>query len=200
MRSTKQGHRGYRLGKRAERVARTRRTIVEATIAAHDELGITGASLRDIAERAGVAPSTILHHFPDRDELIRACGELSDALLPMPTSAVFAATDDELERVARMASVLFAWWEALGHGFDRLRTDRRALPAVDAWFEEVDRRHRALAQSAMPGADADRIVLLVALTTPDAWSALRASGLDAVAAGQSVAQLINGHQARTRLQ
>ena len=191
--------RGYRLGKRAERVQHTRRTILEATIAAHDELGITGASLRHIAERAGVAPSTILQHFPDRDELIRACGELSDALLPMPTSAAFAELEEEVERIARMASALFAWWDALGHGFDRLRTDRRALPAVDAWFEEVDRRHRELAQSAMPGAVANRVVMLVALTTPDAWNALRTSGLDAVAAGRSVAQLI-GHQARTRLQ
>ena len=183
MRSMNKPRRGYRLGKRAERVEHTRRTILEATIAAHDELGISGASLRDIAERAGVAPSTILQHFPDRDELIRACGELSDALLPMPTSAAFADTEDELERVTRMAAALFAWWDALGHGFDRLRTDRRALPAVDAWFEEVDRRHRELAQTALPGADPDRVVMLVALTTPDAWNALRASGLDTVLPG-----------------
>ncbi len=200
MRSTKESGRRYRLGKRADRAERTRRTIVEATIAAHDELGITGASLRDIAERAGVAPSTILHHFPDREELIRACGELSDALLPMPTIDAFADVNDELERISGMATALFAWWEAMGGGFDRMRTDRHAVPAVDAWFVEVERRHRALAEAAMPGADPDRVVLLVALTAADAWTALRASGMDAVAAGRSVALLIDGPRARQRLQ
>ncbi len=200
MRSTKRDRRPYRLGKRADRAERTRRTILEATIAAHDDLGISGASLRDISERAGVAPSTILHHFPDRDELIRACGELSDALLPMPSEDAFADADEETERVARMSTALFAWWEALGTGFDHLRTDRRRIPAVDAWFGELDRRHRELAASALAGAETERIVTLVALTSPDAWSVMRASGMNAVAAGRSVSRLICGQLARHPLQ
>ncbi len=165
---------------------------MEATIAAHDDLGISGASLRDIAQRAGVAPSTILQHFPDRNELIRACGELSEALLPMPTDEVFADVDDESERVSRMATSLFSWWDAMGPGFDHLRTDRRRIPAVESWFGDLERTHRALAVAALSDAGPARVTALMALTTPDAWTALRASGLDAASAGRLVARLICG--------
>jgi AcrR family transcriptional regulator len=182
--------RRYRLGRRADAAAATRRRIVEATLELHDEQGISATSVRDVASRASVAPSTVLHHFPVMDSLIEACGELSDQLAPMPTDAILAGARTERERIGRLASALFEWWEQLGPGFDHLRTDRRRIPAVDDWMTDLAGRHRQLATAALDRADPSRADLLVALTTPDAWRALRDAGLDPRRAGLRVARLI----------
>ncbi len=163
---------------------------MEATLSLHDEQGITGTSVRNVAGRAGVSPATVLQHFPRMDELIRACGELSEQLAPMPTEVVCIGAETEIERVRRMALALFEWFEQLGPGFDHLRIDRRHLPELDAWLAEVDRRHRALAAMALAGADRGRIDLLVAITTVDAWRALRDSGMDPRRAAGQVSQLV----------
>jgi AcrR family transcriptional regulator len=182
--------RRYRLGKRAERAADTRRRIIEATLELHDQQGITRTTVRDVAGRAAVAPSTVLQHFPRLDQLIRACGELSDQLAPMPTEALLAGASGIPERVQRMATAMFEWWELLGPGFDHLRIDRRNLPQVNAWLDDVARRHRRFAAAALAGSDAGRVDLLVAITTADAWSTLRAADATPRIAGGRVAQLI----------
>lgn len=183
--------RRYRLGKRAAAVARTRRRIVEATLKLHDEQGISSTSVRDIAARAAVAPSTVLQHFPQMGELIRACGELSGQLAPLPSKLLLAGIDRPAERVRRMAAAMFEWWALVGPGLDHLRTDRRRIPEVETWFADVAARHRSLAAAALQARlDAERLDLLVALTTPDAWAVLRASGLDADRAADRVARLI----------
>lgn len=156
----------------------------------HDEQGISATSVRDIAERAGVAASTVLHHFPRMDDLIRACGELSERLLPMPSEAVLAGASGTFERVRRMAQAMFTWWDEMGSGFDHLRVDRRRIPAVDAWLADLARRHRDLATAALGEDDDRRIRLLVALTTADAWTGLRTSGADPASAAADVATLL----------
>ena len=171
---------------------------MQATLSLHDAQGITGTSVRDIAGRAGVAPATVLQHFPRMDELIQACGELSDQLAPMPTDAVLIGATTPIERIRRTALALFEWWEQLGDGFDHLRIDRRYLPQVDGWFHDVAGRHRDLAEAAFAGVDAAPIDLLVALTTVDAWRALRDSGMDANRAAGQVAQLFAQSSSSTR--
>lgn len=182
--------RPYRLGRRAERAAETRRRIIDATLELHDQQGIARTTVRDVAGRAAVAPSTVLQHFPRMDELIRACGELSDQLAPMPTELLLADATSLVERVARMAAAMFGWWQLLGPGLDHLRSDRRHIPQVDAWLADVRRRHRRLAAAALAGGNPAMVDLLVALTTPDAWSALRAAGATPREAGSQVARLI----------
>lgn len=182
--------RPYRLGRRAQTAAATQRRIVEATLAVHDEQGILATSVRDIAERAGVAPSTVLHHFPRMDDLIRACGALSDHLLPMPSEGILVGAPGSFERVHRMAQAMFGWWEGMGPGFDHLRVDRRRVPEVDAWMADVARRHRELAAAALEGDDDRRMRLLVALTSADAWTSLRSAGADPVRAAADVAGLL----------
>lgn len=184
--------RRYRLGRRGEAATATRQRIVEATLAVHDEQGISGTSVRDIAERAAVAPSTVLHHFPQMGDLIRACGALSEQLMPMPDEAVLVGASGTFERVARMARAMFEWWDGMGPGFDHLRVDRRRLPEVDAWMNDLARRHRALATAALRAAHDRRRDLLVALTGADAWTTLRSIGADPAAAARDVAHLLVG--------
>jgi AcrR family transcriptional regulator len=183
--------RRYTLRKRADAAATTRRRIVEATMRVHDEQGITRTSVRDVAERAGVAPATVLHHFPRMGDLIRACGELSDALAPMPTPAVLVGADDPREAVRLAARAMFEWWDRMGPGWEHLQIDRRTLAEVDAWLRDVDERHRALIAEALgDGAAPSIVAVLTALTSYGSWQSLRAGGMAPDRAAAEVARII----------
>ncbi len=179
--------RPYRLGKRADAAARTRRRIVEATIEVHDERGISRTSIRDVAERAKVSPATVLNHFPRMADLIRACGELTSELLPMPTPDVLVGARNRAEAVRLAARALFAWWEALGPGWDHLQVDRRTIPDVDAWLRDVEHRRRELVRTALGPHPRAGEAVLAALTSRGAWLSFRESGLDPDRAAAEVA-------------
>ena len=185
--------RPYRLGKRADAAAATRRRILEATLTLHDEQGITRTSVRDVAGRAGVSPATVLNHFPRMADLVHACGRLSDELFPMPTEAVLSGAGDRFERVRLMASALFSWWEQVASGWEHLQVDRRTQPGVDAWLRDVDLRHRALVASALGDAAGDASVAIgTALTSFGSWQSLRRGGMDVAGAAAQVARFLSG--------
>lgn len=166
---------------------------MEATLRLHDEQGITGTSIRDVAARAGVSPATVLHHFPRMSELVRACGELSDDLFPMPSEVLLAGTEAIGERVRLVALALFGWWDASASGWEHLQIDRRSLPEVDAWLRDADERHRRLVATAlMAEMDDPRVAIGTALTSFGAWRSFRAGGLDDAAAARQVATLLAG--------
>lgn len=189
--------RRYRLGKRAETAAATRRRIVEATLTLHDSKGITRTSVRDVAQRADVAPATVLHHFPRMDDLIHACGELSDTMAPMPTAAILVGVTGPAARVGALALALYEWWEKLGAGWDHLQVDRRTLPQVDAWLLEVRRRHRELAAAALE-TDPPDTDLLTAITTNEAWRSMRDAGMNPRQAAGHVSRLFGTGPDRPR--
>lgn len=64
--------RPYRLGKRAETAAATRRRILDAGWAEIERAGYRGASIEAIATRAGVSRVTVYRHFATRGELFEA--------------------------------------------------------------------------------------------------------------------------------
>ena len=54
---------------------RTSETIADATIRLIARDGFDTVSVRNVAREAGIAPGTVQHHFPSRDELMRAALE-----------------------------------------------------------------------------------------------------------------------------
>ena len=191
--------RPYRLGKRADAAEATRRRILEATLTIHDEQGITGTSVRDVAGRAGVSPGTVLNHFPRMGDLIHACGQLSDDLFPMPTEAVLVGARDRTERVRLIAAALFTWWDRMGSGWEHLQVDRRTLPDVDAWLRDVDLRHRALVASALEvEVDEASVAIGAALTSFGSWQSLRAGGMDVARAAAHVARFLSASHSATQ--
>jgi AcrR family transcriptional regulator len=104
--------RRYRSRKRAEAVEETRRRILEATMELHEEQGILATSWEDIAGRAGASLPTVYRHFPSLDELVPACGALTDVYVQPPTTEVAATlfTDATTlpERIERLIGELAA--------------------------------------------------------------------------------------------
>ena len=47
----------------------TRESILDAARTAFAERGYAGASIGDIAGAVGIAKASLLHHFPNKDEL-----------------------------------------------------------------------------------------------------------------------------------
>ena len=188
--------RPYRLGKRADAATATRRRIIEATLALHDEQGIARTSVRDVAGRAGVSPATVLNHFARMADLISACGDLSDDLYPMPTDAVLVGARDRAERLRLLAEALFTWWDGMASGWEHLQIDRRTLPEVDAWLRDVDARHRALVATALGVvADDASVAIGTSLTSFGSWRSLRDAGMDVSRAAAQVARFLAGSPA-----
>lgn len=61
---------------RAAQRERTREAIVAATAGVLVDDGYADLTTRRVAQRAGVAQSTVMHHFPTREELLVAAVEL----------------------------------------------------------------------------------------------------------------------------
>src|ERR1041384_6583517 len=56
----------------AERTARTRAAILEATVACLVERGYHGTTTTEVAHRAGVSLGALVHHFPAKADLLTA--------------------------------------------------------------------------------------------------------------------------------
>jgi len=185
--------RRYRLGRRGEAARATRQRIVEATLGLHHEQGISGTTFRDVASQAGVAPATVLRHFPRMDQLIEACGALSEEMAPFPGPGALIGARSTAERLHRVARAIFTWYDLVGRGLEHLQIDRRSLPEVDAWFRRIDREHRSLIGLALGrDADDDEVTIVTALTSPGAWQSMLAAGLDSERAARSVARHVTG--------
>jgi AcrR family transcriptional regulator len=60
------------------KTAAVRRRIVEACVDAFGETGFYGATMKDVAKRAGISHTGLLHHFPNKEDLLTAVLELRD--------------------------------------------------------------------------------------------------------------------------
>jgi len=97
--------RTYRLGQRAIRVDATRSRIVEAAIELYIERGVSATTMRQVGERADVAPGTLRNHFPTRDQLDAAMIEHLKAEVPLPELSIFDGAATIEERLARLIRV-----------------------------------------------------------------------------------------------
>ncbi len=57
---------------RAEAKRQTREALLDAAVASIIEVGYNGTSLREVASRAGLSHTGLLHHFPDKPSLLNA--------------------------------------------------------------------------------------------------------------------------------
>lgn len=112
--------------------ARTRRRIVEATVALHEEIGPAATTISAIAERAGVQRLTVYRHFPDGHGLLEACSSHWMIEHPFPDPAAWAGLEDAAERLAEALRALYAFYRAEERMLDRTLRDEPDVPALAA--------------------------------------------------------------------
>ena len=84
--------RPYRMKKRAELEAATRRRITESAVALHGTVGPARTTMSAVAEHAGVRRSTLYRHFPDETSLFAACSAHWAAQHPVPDIEAWAGS------------------------------------------------------------------------------------------------------------
>jgi AcrR family transcriptional regulator len=138
--------RKYELKARAEKQAATRRRIVEATSALHEEVGPARTTVAEIARRAGVQRLTVYTHFPNETELFDACGQhwMERNSPPDPSAAL--AIDNPDERLRAVLAPLYRWYRKNARTIENLQRDRLVMPAFDAVMKiRMDRQFANLA-------------------------------------------------------
>lgn len=117
--------------------AALRDDILEAATALLEEGGNEDAvSLRAVARRVGISAPAIYAHFADREAILEAV--VDDAFADL-LSAIFEATEGQLDPVVRLRRACLAYWDfATGHLgrfkllFDRNRTATEGIPKAES--------------------------------------------------------------------
>jgi AcrR family transcriptional regulator len=88
-----------------------RRQFVDCATEALVEVGFAGASIAEVARRAGVAKSVVLYHFSSRSELMEAVVDqlYGDAVQPIHAAVDAAPTARERVLAYVRACVQFTW-------------------------------------------------------------------------------------------
>jgi AcrR family transcriptional regulator len=192
--------RKYTMAKRATSVEQTRRRIIEATVAAHRDLGIQATSWDEIADRAGVGVGTVYRHFPSLAELLPACGEIVADTLALPTAEeaeeLFRGARSARQRIQRLVAAVFGAYERGAPFIWNIRRERQDLPDLEPYHHSVEGSLDTLTCQALAPLSASprRVAIVRALTDVATWSAIR-SRFSAKEAIQITASLID-HELR----
>lgn len=121
-----------KLNRRQEAKAKTRAKVMQAARELFGELGYDGATIRDIAKRAGMSTGAVFANFTDKTDLFEAIyTEDAELLMDVMRDAVGA---DDKAAVAQRLSALFA--AGYRRSFDNLPMVRAVV--VRSWLQGDD--------------------------------------------------------------
>src|SRR5262249_55406958 len=120
----------YKMKRRAEQEAETRRRITESAVELHGSLGPARTTVSAVAEHAGVRRSTVYRHFPDERALFGACSAHWAQANPPPDLDSWAGIDDPDERLDTALAELYAFYRRTATMTDRLLRDAPTVPIV----------------------------------------------------------------------
>jgi AcrR family transcriptional regulator len=143
--------RPYKMKRRAEQEAQTRRRITESAVALHGTLGPARTSMSAVAEHAGVPRSTVYRHFPDEKALFGACSTHWRAEYPRPDVARWTEITDPDERLQTALDELYAYYRRAGDMLDKLLRDEHSLPIVAELFASFHQFTATVAEILMRG-------------------------------------------------
>ena len=109
---------------RAQQRANTRRALIDATVRCLTEDGYGALTTRRVADRAGVAQSTLMHHFETREALLVEA--VSDLALRLAAEALREIDLTALQLPEQRAAVLEQAWRKL--------TSPEGLAAAQLWI------------------------------------------------------------------
>jgi AcrR family transcriptional regulator len=102
--------RKYEMKRRAERIQETRRRITEAAVELHETVGPARTTVSAVAEKAGVQRHTYYAHFPEMEDLYRACTAHYVERHPLPDPSPWAEIADAEGRMGRALSEVYAYY------------------------------------------------------------------------------------------
>ena len=143
--------RKYELKKRAERLADTRRRIVEAAVRLHTTAGPAKTSIAAIAERAGVQRHTVYAHFPDLRSLIAACSGHWEEANPFPDPQSWFGIDDPERRLRAALEAVYAWYERVEPDLALFLRDASLVPETGEVMEQQAEHLATLADELAEG-------------------------------------------------
>ena len=146
--------RRYELRERAARMEETRRRIVDAPVALHEEVGPARTTVAAVADRAGVSRPTVYAQFPDDLSLFAACSARFRELHPYPRI-------DDLPLEPALA-LLYRHFAENRKMLAHVQRDARILPALAEVLRPVDEFLDAVAtgHGAALGGDSRPVVRL----------------------------------------
>jgi AcrR family transcriptional regulator len=183
--------RRYEMKERAERQAETRRRIVEATVALHQEVGPANTTVTEIARRAGVQRLTVYNHFPDEAELFAACQHRFLAEHPLPDLAPALAIQDPRARLKAVLEALYASYREGESMTAQVLRDRSLVPALDRLLAQtMDAQMIELAGALAAEGGRRRQAAVVLALDFGTWQRLTQSGLNDREAAELMADLV----------
>jgi AcrR family transcriptional regulator len=111
---------------------KTHRRIVEAAIGLHTTVGPARTTISAIAARAGVQRLTVYRHFPEEEDLFRACVVHGWEQVPPPSADPWARIGDPEERLRVALDELYEYYGRVGDAFLVLMRDFPRVPALAA--------------------------------------------------------------------
>lgn len=136
--------RKYRQRRRAEQTDATRRQIVEATVALHEELGPARTSIKAIAERAGVQRLTVYRHFPDDASIFEACTSHWLDSHPLPVMSDWEDIKNPEQRTGRALLEFYRYyrntermWLVTYRDINDVAALQKPISAVAAYLDRV---------------------------------------------------------------
>jgi AcrR family transcriptional regulator len=139
----------------------TREKILSAALSRFARQGYDGASIREIARAAGMAPGLLYRHFRSKQDLLRSLFKRNMEDVRASFAAAGARPADALEALTRSACALLRrnldFWR-LSYGVRMQEGALRALgPDLQAWRREILaflQAHFRSVRSAQPALDA----------------------------------------------
>ena len=196
--------RRYRMGARADAVARTKATIVAAAREMHAQRGLAATNWEDIAERAGVSTATVYRHFPSLAEIVPACARtVFDIIQPLTIEQADATFGNLEQASARFEQLVRYTCHCYAEGADWLHAAHRERDFVD----ELDSALRVIEDSlrALITAAAGRRLsktdhsIVFALSDFPMWWSLTATGLSSRAVEDAMVRLVDAEVTRIGL-
>lgn len=186
--------RPYELKERAARQAETRRRIVAATVALHQEIGPAATTVTEIARRANVSRLTVYNHFPSDGDLFAACQHEYFTQHPRPDLTATLALEDSKERVRETLAALYRSYRRQEPMTAKVLRDRKRLPALDALLARtLDARHAELANALVAGMPNRKETHAAAALALDfsTWQRLTGQGLTDHAAARLMGEFVS---------
>jgi AcrR family transcriptional regulator len=159
-------------------MAETRRRIVEAAATEYVENGIVATSMQMVARRADVAPGTVLNHFPDPDNLVRAVISRWTEEVQLPGPDDIDADAPLGERLHAFFTAMYGLYARTGWIYQIMHTsaDHPVLAKANREWEANagEMMTRALGDAAGQG---DNLRIVATFIDPRVWDAFSASGM-----------------------